>query len=67
MSGIAGRKSDSGAAKRKRKKEEAVLVASMQGSLLRHLKSVKQSDEDHPTIRTDHETESIDNEQLKQV
>jgi len=36
MSSISGRKSDSGSAKRKRKKQEASFVASLQGSLLRH-------------------------------
>lgn len=37
MSGIKGLKCDSGAAKRKRKQNEATLVASMQGTLHRHL------------------------------
>jgi len=33
-----GRKSDSGAAKRKRKKQDETLLTSMKGSLLRHLR-----------------------------
>ena len=40
MSGVKGSKYDSGASKRKRKQNEAKLVASMHGSLYKHFTSV---------------------------
>lgn len=64
MSSISGRKSDSGAARRKRKKPEASFVASIQGSLLRHLKSVTKVTFDD-TVAV--ENVSIDHAQLLHV
>lgn len=63
MSGISGRKSDSGSAKRKRKKQEASFVASLQGSLLRHLKSVTTTIEDTVAV----ENVSVHHAQLEHV
>ena len=58
MSGVRGSKTDSGSAKRKRKKLELALIDTMKGSLLKHLKCSTGNDDDEPTLHTDIATTS---------
>ena len=58
MSGVRGSKTDSGAAKHKRKKLELAFIDTMKGSLPKHFKRSTGDDDDEPTLHTDIATTS---------